>query len=105
VPGAIFHEGATEVAARAPPSTSQIANREANVHLWIEQSSHATFVAQHGGRLRPDLHQADLANGTHGVRVVRAFDMRDRVCDIGRHALLLRFSPYQLDVSLSPSRE
>jgi hypothetical protein len=37
------------------------------------------------------LHKADLANGSDGIRIVRAFHLRDRIGYFRRKAALLSF--------------
>jgi hypothetical protein len=51
----------------------------------------AAAKPQHRRRLRPDLHQADLADAADHGRIVVAFDMHDGVGDIGRQPGFLNF--------------
>jgi hypothetical protein len=48
-------------------------------------------VAQHGRCGRPHLHQTDLATRAHGMRVVRAFDLRHGVSHFKWDTALLSF--------------
>jgi hypothetical protein len=100
----ILHERAAQVPFGKLPGTSKIRDAIANVCFRLKQSGQGAPVAQHGGRCRTDLHEADLTDPSDSIRVISTLDLCDRVSDIGRETHLLGFTPDGIEMSLAPRR-
>jgi hypothetical protein len=98
----ILHERTTQVTFSKLPSTSKIRDAIANVCLRLKQPDQGASVAQHGGRCRTDLHEADLTDPANGTRIISTLDLGDRVSNVRRKTHLLGFAPDGIEMGLPP---
>ena len=105
VAGAVFHEGATQVAAGELPRPRQVGDAVTDIGGRLEQFGQAAAMAEHGRGFRPDLHEPDLADPADGIRIVGALHLHDRVGDVGREGLPLRLLPNRGQVDAAPARD
>src|ERR1700743_515228 len=89
--GAIFHQGAAQVAIRETPGLAQIGDTVMDVDLRLREFLRAAPEAQHRSRSRPYLHQADFADASDRWWVVVALDVHDGIGDVWRKAGFLGF--------------
>jgi hypothetical protein len=104
MPGAVFHQGAAEVAIGKLPSSSQIHHAIADVGFWLEQPIQGAPVAEHSGGRRANLHETDLSDTADSSGIVRTLDLRHCICNLGRKACLLCFAPDGAEMSPTPWR-
>lgn len=86
---AVLHQRATKIAFCKIPSFRKVGNPVTDIDVWFKKVRYRSFIAEHGGRLRSNLHEADLANAADPVGVIPALDRRDGICDGGGKASAL----------------
>jgi len=99
--GAVFHQGAAQVAIGKLPGTGQIHDTIANIRFWLEQSGQGAPVAQHSRCCRAYLHKTNLSDPSDSSRIIGALDLRHRVGNLARKACLLCLAPG--DVKMCPT--
>ena len=98
----ILHERAAQVPFGKLPRPTEILDAIANVCLRLKQPDQGASVAQHGGRCRTDLHEADLTDPANGTRIISTLDLGDRVSNVRRKTHLLGFAPDGIEMGLPP---
>jgi hypothetical protein len=71
----VLHQRAAQITIGPPPRASKIRHRVPYVRLRHEQGFNVALIAQHGSGLRPNLHQADFADGSNSSGIVGTLDV------------------------------
>jgi hypothetical protein len=80
----VLHERAAYIAVGPSPRASKIRHRVPHVRFRLEQGFNAALITKHGSGLRPDLHQADFADGSDGSGIVGTLNVSHGVGNVGR---------------------
>src|SRR3954454_7516955 len=79
----IFHQGAAKVPACQAPCAAQIENAIVDVDIGLCELCVMSPKSEHRCRFGSNLHEADLADGANGARIVSAFNEDDGLRDVG----------------------
>src|SRR3954469_13726419 len=88
----IFHQGAAKVPACEAPCATEVENAVVDVDIGLCELCVISPKSEHRCRFGPNLHEADLADGADGGRIVSAFNEDDGLRDVRGQIGLGRFS-------------